>query len=315
MIAETEKTSLCNGAKRCYLSLLAHQNSILGRWRKQIPDKLLWQVRKQMLLSSTNGIPPHFEGQYLRDCRTVQRICSPKVALGGMTVDQAVLVSFRNMAYKHSIKSSSLCGSLDKEDFLQESYLKILDAMLHWLPNKGASLFTFLWSAVKRRLFNVANQQGSRLTRFTNKDLAIMRLYERGRRETPEASFSDVVGRIGLKPRDVDSLSKSMKTVILDADLKEAAVKSTPDVTEEILQRGSVDEIIALSGLTEVQERLVRLAMDPVPGWQADFAKTYINSATGNPVSRMCVTQMLRTAKKKVASTMNSLGLGIECAT
>ena len=282
MIAETEKTSLCNGAKRCYLSLLAHQNSILGRWRKQIPDKLLWQVRKQMLLSSTNGIPPHFEGQYLRDCRTVQRICSPKVALGGMTVDQAVLVSFRNMAYKHSIKSSSLCGSLDKEDFLQESYLKILDAMLHWLPNKGASLFTFLWSAVKRRLFNVANQQGSRLTRFTNKDLAIMRLYERGRRETPEASFSDVVGRIGLKPRDVDSLSKSMKTVILDADLKEAAVKSTPDVTEEILQRGSVDEIIALSGLTEVQERLVRL------GQTANVAIVRSQNETVKIVSYIC---------------------------
>lgn len=312
MIAEIEKPNLTDGAKRCYLKLLAHQNSILGRWRKHIPDKLLWQVRKQMLALATDGIPPRLEGQYLRDCRTVQRICSPKVALGGMTVDQAVLVSFRNMAYKHSIKSQSRCASLDKEDFLQESYLKILDAMLHWLPSKGASLFTFLWSSVKRRLFNVANQQGSRLTRFTNRDLALMQLYEKGRRETPEASFSDIVGRLGLKPREADSLSKSMKTVILDADLNEAAVRSTPDQTEEVLQRGSVDEIIALSGLTEIQERLVRLAMDPVPGWQAEFAKTYISPATGNPVSRMCVTHMLRTAKKKVASTIKSLGLGVD---
>lgn len=325
---EVAHVRLTNDEKSHALNVLGKGNILLKKWAEFFPAKKYRQFRNAVMNGSQN---PEFDGkpripssqisQFQSDLPIMRAIRHEmQSSLNGRSVEQAILENYSPLAKKFA-KKWSLEGDpvgLTTNDFLQESYMQVIEAMYSWLPGQ-ANLTTFVWTALKNRMSNVANQQGNLLCPYTNSDLSLVARYEKARKSFSEnATFERIIDELGLSTEEGKYLNTLLVRVAseqnfvsdesknLDYTALRSGIDQEKDACNNVVEEDYVTQVLSRARLTDMERKLIEGAMNPYNGWQTDFAKNHINPATDKPYSRMRITQMLKIAREKVASVMEA---------
>jgi DNA-directed RNA polymerase specialized sigma24 family protein len=331
---EVSYVKLSGVQKQKALEILGRGNILLKKWAAFFPPKKYRQFRNAVMDGSKNpehegkkAIPSNMLKEFHADLPFMTTIRHDKYDdLDGRSVEQAILEGFSALAKRHA-KKWSLEGDpvgLTKQDFLQEAYMQVIEAMYSWLPGT-ADISTFIWVALKNRMSNVVNQQGNMLCPLTNADLELMARFEQTKRGMPQyVTFDQIIGHLGLSSDEGKHLNTLLTRVFAENQLggqRGDMLSGDESVTgndytghrvgvdresetETILQEQHVHDTLSRAGLTTLERQVIEAAMEPFHGWQTDFANNHINPATGKPYSRMRITQVLEMAREKVAKTL-----------
>ena len=332
---EIKHVTLSDNQKNKALEILGRGNVLLKKWSIFFPPKKYRQFRNAVMEGSKNpkyngkeSIPANKLDEFHDDLPFMTAIRHNRYSdLDGRSVEQSILEGFAALAKRHA-KKWSLEGDpvgLTKQDFLQEAYMTVIEAMYSWLPQHNVDISTFIWTALKNRMSNVVNQQGNMLCPLTNPDLALMSRFERTKRDMPEyVTFDQVVAQLGLSTEEGKYLNTLLTRVYAENQMgsskektdKREGTTDTDDYTchrvgvdrdfenEVVSQNQQVEETLNAAKLTSFERELIEVAMNPFHGWQTHFAKTHINPATKKPYSRMRITQVLEIVRAKVAKVM-----------
>lgn len=340
---EIPYVKLTHVQKKKALEILGRGNGLLKKWAAFFPSKKFRQFRNAVMEKNPEKNVAHLVAQYENEGQTT--IPSNKLsefhselptmtairhkkysALDGRSVEQAILEGYSALAKKHARKWS-LDGDpvgLTKQDFLQEAYMQVIEAMYSWMPEHNVDISTFIWVALKNRMSNVVNQQGNMLCPLTNTDLVLMTRFEQTKRGMPEHfTYDQIIAQLGLSADEGKHLNALLTRVFAENQLGQNGENQGGDEsvtgndytgyrvgvdqeseTETSAQEQDVLETLNRAGLTTMERKVIEAAMHPFHGWQTDFAKTHINPATGKSYSRMRITQILETARAKVASVL-----------
>lgn len=330
---EVPYVKLSKDQKKKALEILGRGNVLLKKWSLFFPPKKYRQFRNAVMDGSKNpkyngkeSIPANKLKEFHDDLPFMTAIRHNRYSdLDGRSVEQTILEGFSALAKRHARKWS-LEGDpvgLTKQDFLQEAYMTVVEAMYSWLPERNVDISTFIWTALKNRMSNVVNQ-GNMLCPLTNEDLQLMSRFERVKRTMPEyVTFDQVVAQLGLSTEEGKYINTLLTRVFAEnqmggqKDNRDDIGDTGNDYTghrvgvdrdlenEVVSQNQQVEETLSASGLTPFERELIDAAMNPFHGWQTHFSKTHINPATQKPYSRMRITQVLAAAREKVAKVLN----------
>lgn len=329
---EIPYVKLSSNQKKKALEILGRGNVLLKKWAAFFPAKKYRQFRNAVMDGNKNPqgvIPADQLAAFHGDLPYMKAIRHDRYEeLDGRSAEQAILEGFSALAKRHARKWS-LEGDpvgLTKQDFLQEAYMQVIEAMYSWLPDRNVDISTFIWVALKNRMSNVVNQQGNILCPLTNTDLELVSRYEQTRRSMGQqqyVTFDQVVAELGLSVEEGRHLNLLLKRVFAENQM---GGHNGPDEdddrnngndytghrvgidreseTNTIIQHQHVNDTLDRAGLTPLERQVIEAAMDPYHGWQTEFAKTHTNPSTGQPYSRMRITQVLEQAREKVARVL-----------
>jgi DNA-directed RNA polymerase specialized sigma24 family protein len=329
---EIPYVKLSGGQKNKALEILGRGNVLLKKWAAFFPPKKYRLFRNAVMEGSTNpqhdgktAIPSNMLKEFHSDLPFMTAIRHSKYDdLDGRSVEQAILEGFSALAKRHARKWS-LDGGLTKQDFLQEAYMQVIEAMYSWMPEHNVDISTFIWASLKNRMINVVNQQGNMLCPLTNSDLELVSRFEQKKRVMPQyVTFDQIITQLGLSADEGKHLNKLLTRVFAENQLGAQQSDQHLDMsatgndytghrvgvdreseTETILQEQHVFDTLNRAGLSILERQVIEAAMEPFHGWQSEFAKTHINPASGKPYSRMRITQVLEMAREKVAKTLD----------
>jgi len=331
---EIPYVKLSGGQKKKALEILGRGNVLLKKWAAFFPPKKYRLFRNAVMEGSTNpqhdgkaAIPSNMLKEFHSDLPFMTAIRHNKYDdLDGRSVEQAILEGFSALAKRHARKWS-LEGDpvgLTKQDFLQEAYMQVIEAMYSWMPEHNVDISTFIWVSLKNRMSNVVNQQGNMLCPLTNSDLELMSRFEQTKRGMPQyVTFDQIINQLGLSAEEGKHLNTLLTRVFAENQLGGQQGDQHDDMsatgndytghrvgvdreseTETVLQEQHVFDTLSRAGLSVLERQVIEAAMEPFHGWQTEFAKTHINPATNKPYSRMRITQVLEMAREKVAKTL-----------
>lgn len=331
---EVSYVKLSGDQKKKALEILGRGNTLLKKWAVFFPPKKYRQFRNAVMDGSNNpqhdgktAIPSDKLKEFHADLPFMTAIRFNKYDdLDGRSVEQAILEGFSALAKTHARKWS-LEGDpvgLTKQDFLQEAYMQVIEAMYSWLPEHNVDISTFIWVSLKNRLSNVVNQQGNMLCPLTNSDLELVTRFEQTKRALPQTvTFDQIITQLGLSADESKHLNTLLTRVFAENQLGGQRNGDNDDMssngndytghrigvdreseTETVLQEQHVSFTLSQAGLTQLERQVIEAAMDPFHGWQTEFARTHTNPATGKSYSRMRITQVLETAREKVARVL-----------
>lgn len=327
---EIPYVKLAGTQKKKALEILGRGNVLLKKWAAFFPPKKYRQFRNAVMDGSKNPqgvIPVEKLAEFHGDLPYMIAIRHDKYEeLSDRSVEQTILEGFSALAKRHARKWS-LEGDpvgLTKQDFLQEAYMQVIEAMYSWLPDHNVEISTFIWVALKNRMSNVVNQQGNMLCPLTNSDLELMTRYEQTKRSMHQyVTFDQVIAELGLSIEEGKHLNTLLTRVFAENQLGGQKGGQNEDDNEQgndytghrvgvdresetdtIIQQQHVNDTLKRAGLTSFERELIEAAMNPFNGWQTAFAKSHVNPATNRPYSRMRITQVLEMARAKVAKAM-----------
>jgi hypothetical protein len=301
----------------------------LKKWVIYYPPKKFRQFRNDVMSGNKNPqnlIPCNRLREFHSDLPAILAIREVRSDLDNRSVEQAVLENFAGMAKKH-ISQWSTDGDpngLSKFDYLQEAYLIVLEAMYHY-TREDIELSTFLWWALRNRMINITNQ-GNMFCPLTNSDLQLVVRYDRAKQKVG-GTFEEIVESLGLSTDQGRHLGSILNKVFtenqLGSDRDRAGSRNgeasndytgyrsgIDTVSVDVLEEQEyVDDTLSRAGLTAMEREVLNAAMNPYRGWQTDFAKTHTNQVKGSkyfgqPYSRMRITQLLESARAKVAAIL-----------
>lgn len=324
--AELPYNKLSPAAEAFALEILGKANALLLKWSDRFPDMKYRDFRNKVF-SNPRAIfvflSSEEQAQFDADLSVIGQARKPHPELNGRTVEMAMLESNAALAKKYARKWSreSGKGGLMFEDFLQESYMQIVESLYRWTAEGGANMTTYLWWSLKNRLSNVANQQGSFLSRLSNNSIKLLDRYQKAKAAIEwNASFDQVCDSINLSKEerlhllDILKQTNNASTMASADDGKEesdytahrANINENSE-TESLVEKMSVDEILDQSNLSPIERELIETAMNPYNGWQTAIGRKHIAPKTGKPYSRMRITQILKQAREKVGATMSRI--------
>jgi len=337
---EIPYVKLSGGQKKKALEILGRGNVLLKKWAAFFPSKKYRSFRNAVMEGSKNpqhdgktAIPSNMLKEFHSDLPLMTAIRHDKYDdLDGRSVEQAILEGFSALAKRHARKWS-LEGDpvgLTKQDFLQEAYMQVIEAMYSWMPEHNVDISTFIWVSLKNRMSNVVNQQGNMLCPLTNSDLELMSRFEQKKRVMPQyVTFDQIITQLGLSSEEGKHMNTLLTRVFAENKLGGQQGDQHDDMsatgndytgndytgnrvgvdreseTETVLQEQHVFDTLNRAGLSVLERQVIEAAMEPFHGWQSEFAKTHINPASGKPYSRMRITQVLKMAQEKVAKTLD----------
>lgn len=235
------------------------------------------------------------------------------------TIEQAVLQHFSAMVCRFSHKYSQSNTAFDFFDLSQEGYIQIIDCMYAWLAEYNVSLSTFIHVSLKRKYNKIMNS-GNLLCPLTNSDLDLILNY-RAIQSTKKTTLDDAAEKLNLTDVEFSRLNRSLSVALVQSDF--CPPSSNKDQTgndysyfgvvqqkcvDVISEQQEVEFILQKANLSPIEMKLIRIAMDPYPGWQTEFAKNNISKKTGKPYSRMRISQIVEIARTKVATVIESRG-------
>lgn len=334
---EVPYVKLSGHQKKKALEILGRGNTLLKKWAEFFPSKKYRQFRNAIMDGDKNpqgAIPADKLPEFHGDIPFIKAIRQDKYEeLDNRSVEQTILEGFAALAKKHARKWS-LEGDpvgLTRQDFLQEAYMQVIEAMYSWLPVGGSDITTYIWWSLKNRMSNVVNQQGNMLCPLTNSDLELVTKYEQTKRNMhTHVTFEQIIQQLGLSEEEGKYLNSLLVRVFAENQLggsgngNGSSVNSSfsesgdygndytghrvgmdrEDGTDTYIQSESVTETLNRAGLTSLERQVIEAAMDPYHGWQTEFAATHINPTTQKPYSRMRITQVLDMARDKVAKVL-----------
>jgi RNA polymerase sigma factor (sigma-70 family) len=324
--AELPYNKLSPAAEAFALDILNKANALLLKWSKRFPD-IKYRDFRNKVFSNPKAIfvflSSEEQNQFEADLPIMGQARKPHAELNGKTVEMAMLESNAALAKKYARKWSreSGKGGLMFEDFLQEAYMQIVESIYRWTAEGGANMTTYLWWSLKNRLSNVANQQGSFLSRLSNNSIKLLDRYQKAKAAIEwHASFDQVCASISLSDEErlhlLDILKQTNNaSAMCVADDGESEFDYTAhrsnindhSETDSLVEKMTVEEILDQSNLSPIERELIETAMNPYNGWQTAIGRKHIAPKTGKPYSRMRITQILKQAREKVDFTMSRI--------
>ena len=317
------------------LEVLGRGTVLLKKWAVYSPPKKHRQFRNAIMDGSLNPpsednpcgvIPADKLCEFHKDLPFIKAIrYEIHDELEGRTCEQAILEGFAALAERFVIqwRQPGDPTGITYHDLLQEAYMQIIEAIYCWLPECKVELSTYIWVALENRMSNVVNQQGNLLCRLTNDDLVLFTKYEKARKKSEmdgSSSFDEIISQLGFSSEEGIRLDFILKKVYTETRLNELDVCRKNEVrgdytgrgerlkeasknshTDDVVEQSYVNDMLDKSGLNELEREVIEAAMNPFNGWQTAFAENHINPQTNKPYSRMRITQVLTSAREKVA--------------
>ena len=316
--------------KAAALTVLGNANRLLKKWSQVVPG-MKFRTLRNAIFSNPQTIaellPADVRDEFYADLPTIQAVRQPHSFLNGQTVEEGILEGHAALAKRHAskwAKTIEQSSGLEREDYLQEAYMQIVESMYHWNPEGGADITTYLWYALKNRLSNVKNQQGSFLSRLANSSIVLLDKYQKAKNKAGlGVNFDQITDDLGLSDKEKRHLSDLLTKAVSASSLENENSEEPSDYTalrinidggndtDTYIQNEAVKEILDRSGLTPIERELIETAMNPYHGWQKAVGEKYIAPRTGKPYGRMRITQILAKAREKVAKAMARTGVQV----
>jgi len=303
---------LSDEQKSYCLDRLHEINTLLKKWSDLNPRLSNRQIRTLILDSKRTHlleVPQDRLHEFLADINLIRQVRNADPFLQNRSIEFALLQNYSHLAdkfarmwhRKHDI------NHLAYEDFLQECYLQVTEAMYGWFKDRGADLTTYLWWSLKNRLINVVNQQGATLSHLTNGDIKLLNTYKKISKNNHHLSQDNAIDSLNLSQTDRENLVSAIVSLRTIRNSEDGTNSSRSRSTvffdrsaDENEQQEFVDHIIDRSGLTNFERELILQAMNPFYGWQSQFAKR-ICPVTQKPYGRQRIGLILTCARKKLA--------------
>ena len=285
---------------------LTKTNKCLKKWHQQNLNMSFKKFRHAVF---TGRLSCRYS-EYQNDLPLIMACKKPCSLLDGKSVEQVILQSFEKMITKLSRKALKSTQGHGLEDLIQECYLKLIDAVYAWNPEKNVKLSTYFWTVIKRHMFDVCRK--SHLTQsLTNQDMQLKIQWQQQVAKHPTKTFDENVQELGLNNKQIKRLNQILPKVFTHSEL-ELDTEKACDYTElranykEAVDdvcdiKKSVNELLSKADLTTIERELIQSFMQSTQGWQTKFAQSKINPRTNKPYSRMRITQILQQAKQKLA--------------
>lgn len=322
---EMQYVRLSETQKPKALEVLRRGATLLKKWASFYHPKKFRQFRNDVMKGNKNpqeAIPADRLPEFHADLSHILAIRKPDPELGGRSVEQAVLENFAALAKKHARQWSSDGdpNGISRSDYIQEAYMTIIEAMYQYTRD-DIDLSTFVWQSLRNRMINVTNQ-GNLFCPLTNSDLELVVRYDRAKKNG--GTFDEIVESLGLSVEEGRHLGSILTKVFSENQLGSHEDSSEVDspsndytghrvgIDSEPLEVAMVDEqehvenVLDNANLSFLERKVLEVAMDPYYGWQTDFAKKHINPETNKPYSRMRITQVLESARAKVAKVLEA---------
>lgn len=301
--------------KKTYcLNRLQEINTLLRKWSELNPKLTNRQVRTLILDPKRThllDVPEDRYEEFLADIIIIRQVRNSDPLLEDRSIEFALLQNYSRLADKFARmwQRKHDINHLSYEDFLQECYLQVNEAMYGWFKDRGADLTTYLWWSLKNRLINVVNQQGSSLSHLTNSDIKLFNEFKKISEKNQSISQEKAIDLLNLSKTERKNLIcaiSSLRTIRGSDDNMNIIQSRSKNIVffdrnvEENEQQEFVDHIIDESGLTNFERELIQHAMNPFYGWQSQLAKR-ICPVTQKPYGRQRIGLILKGAKEKLA--------------
>ena len=326
---EIPYVKLTSDQKKKALEILGKGTVLLKKWAAFFPPKKYRQFRNAIMDGSTNpvhegkpAIPDAYLPEFQGDLPFMTAIRQNKYDdLDGRSVEQAILEGYSALAKKHARKWSWNGDpvGLTKQDFLQEAYMQVIEAMYSWMPEQNVDISTYIWWSLKNRMSNVVNQQGNMLCPLTNSDLELVSRFEQTKKNMDQyVTFDQIIAELGLSEEEGKHLNVLLTRV--ETNIGAGSAHTEADFNDYTAHRAGIDhdvendgvvgemsvnDTLNRAGLTKMERDLIEAAMNPYNGWQSDYARNHVNPETKKPYSRMRITQVLQMARDKVAKVLD----------
>lgn len=301
---EIDHIDLTEEQKAKALEILGVGNILLKKWSAFATKKEICGFRAAILRGESSGIPGDKLLEFQSDLPTMTAAKNVSQPLfGGRTIEVAVMQSFSAMAKKFAYDWSR--GN-NAEDYLQEAYLKVLDAMYSWLPDNGSDICTYIYHCLKHHMMKFVNNCNP-FCPLSNADLQLLIQYKRIVKSDEHLTFDDIVQKMNLSLKKRLRLNQILSKVSCESQLGNDEEKFEPfqeESSENIIFTWEADEILNRSELTSLEREVLNASMQSYRGWQTEFARTHINPKTQQPYSRMRITQILESARAKIAKVI-----------
>ncbi len=309
------------------LTLLRDSNKLLKKWAKFYGFRKGREFRNKVFGGDRNPggvIPKNKLKQFHADLEIIQSVrTAPVIALGGRTVEMAMLQGFIRLSNKHARRWFHAVGGADVDDFEQEAALALLDAIYGFI-REDITFSTYAWAVLKNRMIYSTNKL-SKLSPFTNDDRELLIRYEEARMDFDgPVSFDQVVTSLGLEASEISLLNQMLTRVVNESQISDGSNNDDASMSPSskggndytALRRDirasdndhamvlSVRSAIDRAGLTEFETVVLETSLNPYYGWQTDIAKKYINPVTGKAYTRAGTGVALKNAKAKVKAQL-----------
>lgn len=307
------------------LGLMLQGNRLLKKWSEFYGSRKLREFRNKLFQGDKNPgncIPKNRLKEFHRELPLILAIHeTPYPDLGHQTVEWSMLCNYSALARKHAHRASNTeVGGNTFDDYLQEAYLCILDA-IYSFTRDDIAFSTFAWAVLKNRMIQVINK-ANLLCPLTNTDLELVARYEQAKTTFNErVSFEQVVQAMNLSDEEIRVLNTAMTRVYCEHQLGDQQNESgdeevsgndytslrsvQTDDNNGLIVQMSLADCIERAGLTAFERIVLETSLHPYYGWQTDVAKKNVNPNTGKPYSRMWVTYALKNAHKKLRAVCN----------
>lgn len=307
------------------LEILVRGNLLLRKWSSHFPMKFR-AFRNLVMSGKCPSTTPEAMKEFKKELPHIVAIRHEKQPdLGNRSVEQSLMESLSCLAKRHAKRWSRRNNpkGITFSDYLQEAYAQVLEALYQY-TDLNIEISTYVWNCLHRRMINVTNQQGNLLSHLTNDDLKLLKVYEKVQKSSPEPlSFDQIVEKLNFSKDDAEKLGAILTTVFAENQLEKSeqgdgeewndytSFRSNLSVSDNNLDdidgKDSVQDILSRANLTTMERKLIHQAMEnPYYGWQTNFAKTHINPETKKPYTRMRITQILSSARSKLACVIGS---------
>lgn len=305
--------------------ILGEANELLSKWAAFYGPKKFNHFRNDLFNKKFDKIktfiPKGKHKKFESDCPKIFDIKNKKHSwLDNRTIELAIFQNYIRLANKLSSRWVGLTDRGNKNDMLQESYTAIVEAMYQWNNNSSASLTTYIWWAINRRLSTFVLKQNT-FASPTNEDKKLIINYNQIKNQllvsTGHSSHEEICKIMKKKPEELSFVSRviySTSGVVVandesDNDYSSKSLSMTTDSLPESIEMEKFNQILIDSGCNELEKVVMNIALryEFEHGWKTLAAKEMINSATGKPYSKMRIAQIYTEACHKIHEKINFL--------
>jgi DNA-directed RNA polymerase specialized sigma subunit len=311
---------------------LLEVTSIIESWQQRYNDTFapqkpltMAQTRKMILSGSLEEKFP----EIIEDKKKISSFANDYVESLGGTLEYTIVCSFaqkchsiaRNRARKISA-TLNVSSSCVYEDLVQDSYHIVCHAM-YYFTDSTRQLSTFIIDAIKKNIERRARYDYAKLSPMSPEDTIDTYRCAVSRMQYPSLTVEDLAEELSMDPSKVDGLLLSMSPIVRVSYEKKGSDNETsidiiaqiPDPSSSIEESDNIDTVSFLKGVfDEVDDQILNLSKEERDvlkaacvfnferGWQASFARQYINPSSGKPYTRARIGQIYNSALCKVRS-------------
>lgn len=239
-------------------------------------------------------------------------------------IEWKMMRQFSRLARKLSNSWSKKLGgsAFDKEDYLQEALMALLDA-IYGYTDEDTQFITFAWWIIRNRLTTAANKDNP-FSPLTNEAMGLLKRFDEAKLKLNRyATDQDVYDACGFTEEECKVIREAQVKVYNASAIKDElkggdgsqGFEGSDTSGDYTAQRSGIDrekdtvvvsyevrDAVKRARLTTMERKVIEAAMQASyrHGWQTDFAENNVCEATGKPYSRQRIMQVYQRALEKI---------------